>query len=136
MSRRRQQGTTIVMVTHNVVEAESLLDRVAVLSKGRVIAYDTPGRLKAALSEEVRLDVVWRIDPPLDDAAVERLRERAIVDGRRWSARLASVDAQRLLMRLTQSPIVEHLDDFRLAAPSLEDVYFALGHGAGDLEHA
>ena len=43
-------GVTVVLVTHNVLEAEAVLDRVAVLDGGRVIACDTPGRLKAQVS--------------------------------------------------------------------------------------
>src|SRR5438552_2563481 len=46
--RRAERGTTVVLVTHNVLEAETVLDRVAILDRGRVIACDTPGRLKAA----------------------------------------------------------------------------------------
>ena len=50
--RRRDFGVTVVLVTHNVLEAEAVLDRVAVLDGGRVIACDTPGRLKAQVSDE------------------------------------------------------------------------------------
>ena len=64
LDRRRILGATVVLVTHNVLEAETVLDRVAVLDRGRVIAEDTPGRLKAMVSDEVRLDLVWRSDPP------------------------------------------------------------------------
>jgi ABC-2 type transport system ATP-binding protein len=64
--RRAEQGATIVLVTHNVLEAETLLDRVAVLDRGRLIACDTPGRLKASVSEELRLELVWRAQPPAD----------------------------------------------------------------------
>ncbi|MEO6205417.1 MAG: ABC transporter ATP-binding protein, partial [Mycobacteriales bacterium] len=51
---RRRATTTVVLVTHNVLEAETVLDQVAVLDRGRVIACDTPGRLKALVSDEVR----------------------------------------------------------------------------------
>ncbi|GDY66373.1 ABC transporter ATP-binding protein [Streptomyces avermitilis] len=44
--RRAERGTTVLLVTHNVIEAETVLDRVAVLDSGRVIACDTPGGLK------------------------------------------------------------------------------------------
>jgi ABC-2 type transport system ATP-binding protein len=123
-----------VLVTHNVVEAERLLDRVAVLSAGRIVACDTPGRLKAMVSDQVTLSVVWRATPPLDDGGVAELAERATVEGLRWSVRLPVGDAQRLLGRLTRPPVVDHLDDFRLTTPSLDDVYAALGLAAGDLE--
>ncbi len=134
LGRRRDRGTTVILVTHNVTEAESVLDQVAVLNHGRVIACDTPGRLKASISEDVRLDIVWRVDPPLDDAVVSSLRSASVVFGRRWSARLPVATAQQALLRLTVPPLVSHLDDFTLCTPSLEDVYLAAGVGSGDLE--
>ena len=135
LDRRRQHGATVVLVTHNVLEAETVLDRVAVFDRGRVIACDSPGRLKAAVSDEVRLDLVWRADPP-DDPTVHALRARADVTGRRWSVRLPADDAREALGRLTGGPAFAALDDFTLATPSLEDVYLALGGRARDLEHA
>jgi ABC-2 type transport system ATP-binding protein len=134
--RRRQAGrdTTVVLVTHNVREAESLLDRVAVLDAGRVIACDTPGRLKALVSDDVRLDIVWRTDPPAGDPTVAALATRATVAGRRWSVRLPAPEARRALELLTTGPALAALDDFSLATPSLEDVYLALGGMARDLE--
>ena len=134
--RRAERGTTVVLVTHNVIEAESLLDRVAVLDRGRVIACDTPGRLKAAVSEDVRLDLVWRADPPLHDNTVASLMARAHVSGRRWTVRLPQAEARDALGRLTSGEAWAALDDFTLATPSLEDVYLALGGRADDLEHA
>ena len=134
--RRESAGTTVVLVTHNVLEAEAVLDRVAVLDHGRVIACDTPGRLKAMVSDEVRLDLVWRTDPPYDEPAVAALAERAVVTGRRWSARLPAADAREALARLTTGPALAALDDFTLATPTLEDVYLALGGRDSDLERS
>ena len=134
LDRRRAAGATVVLVTHNVLEAETVLDRVAVFDRGRVIACDTPGRLKAAVSDEVRLDLVWRADPPLDDPTVAHLAERADMAGRRWSARLPVDEARAALGRLTSGAAFAALDDFTLATPTLEDVYLALGGRARDLE--
>jgi ABC-2 type transport system ATP-binding protein len=136
VERRRARGTTVMLVTHNVLEAETVLDRVAVFDRGRVIACDSPGRLKAAVSDEVRLDLVWRADPPLDDPTVARLAVRAEQVGRRWSLRLAVADARAALAELTAGPAFAALDDFTLATPSLEDVYLALGGRDDDLERS
>jgi ABC-2 type transport system ATP-binding protein len=125
-----------VLVTHNVLEAEAVLDRVAILDRGRVIACDSPGRLKAALSDEVRLDLVWRSEPPLDDATVAALHARAAVVGRRWHVRLRQPEARDALARLTSGAAFAALDDFTLATPTLEDVYLALGGRDDDLERA
>jgi ABC-2 type transport system ATP-binding protein len=134
--RRRQHGTTVVLVTHNVLEAESVLDRVAILDRGRVIGCDSPGRLKAAVSDEVRLDLVWRSDPPRDDPIVAMLATRATRDGHRWTARLGHAEARQALDRLVAGPALDALDDFTLATPSLEDVYLALGGRDDDMERA
>jgi len=134
--RREQRGTTVVLVTHNVLEAEAVLDRVAVLDRGRVIACDTPGRLKAAVSDDVRLDLVWRDEPPAGDSVVAALAVQARVDGRRWSVRLPQSEAREALGRLMSGSALPALDDFTLATPTLEDVYLALGGRDDDLEHA
>lgn len=134
--RRDERGVTIVLVTHNVIEAETVLDRVAVLDRGRVIACDTPGRLKAAVDDCVRVELVWRRDPPLDDSTVELLARTATVDGRRWSARLERDQAREVLDRLTRGPVFAALDDFTVTTPSLEDVYLSLGGMHNDLERA
>lgn len=136
VERRRADGATVLLVTHNVLEAEAVLDRVAVFDRGRVIACDTPGRLKAAVSDEVRLELVWRADPPLDDPTVAGLAVRAIRAGRRWSLRLGVAEARTALAELTAGPAFAALDDFTLATASLEDVYLALGGRDDDLERA
>jgi ABC-2 type transport system ATP-binding protein len=132
--RRASRAVTVVLVTHNVLEAETVLDRVAVLDGGRLIACDTPGRLKAALGGDVRLEVVWRADPPLSEPVVAELAGRATVAGRRWTVRLPHPAARAALDRLTGGPAVEALDDFTLAMPTLEDVYLSLGGHSDDLE--
>ena len=132
--RRDEYGATVVLVTHNVLEAETVLDRVAVLERGRVIACDTPGRLKASVSGDVRLDLVWRHEPPLHDPVVSALADRSRVTGRRWTARLPQAEARETLGRLTTGAALAALDDFTLATPTLEDVYLALGGRADDLE--
>ncbi|QJA06676.1 ATP-binding cassette domain-containing protein [Thermosulfurimonas marina] len=51
------RGTTILLTTHYIEEAEFLADRVAFLDRGRIVALDTPGNLIAHLGE-VAVDLV------------------------------------------------------------------------------
>lgn len=134
--RRAQAATSVLLVTHNVLEAETVLDRVAVLDRGRVIACDTPGRLKASVDDGLRLELVWRAEAPRALPVVAALEPAAVIAGRRWSVRLPAAEARALLGELTAGPALAALDDFTLATPSLEDVYLALGGRADDLERA
>jgi ABC-2 type transport system ATP-binding protein len=132
--RRASLGTSVVLVTHNVLEAETALDRVAILDAGRVVACDTPGRLKARVSDQLRLELVWRAEPPYDHSLVAALAPRAVATGRRWSLRLPADEARHAVARLTTGRLLEALDDFTLATPTLEDVYLVLGGVSDDLE--
>ncbi|WP_372446490.1 ABC transporter ATP-binding protein [Streptomyces spirodelae] len=125
--RRAERGVTVLLVTHNVIEAETVLDRVAVLDRGRVIACDTPGGLKAAVGDEVRLELVWRDRAPVEIPDVAALAAAAVVTGRRWTLRLPPEAAREAVTLVTTGEAFAALDDFRLATPSLEDVYVALG---------
>ncbi|MFE0645317.1 ABC transporter ATP-binding protein [Streptomyces sp. NPDC058877] len=125
--RRAEEGTTVLLVTHNVIEAETVLDRVAVLDRGRVIACDTPAGLKARVAGEVRVELVWRDAPPLHLPEVAALHGLAQEAGRRWRLRLDHDAARAAVAAVTGGAAFAALDDFTLATPSLEDVYLALG---------
>jgi len=51
----RDQGKTVVLVTHFIEEAEKLCDRVAIIDHGRLIALDAPKRLIREISTENRV---------------------------------------------------------------------------------
>ncbi len=125
--RRAEQGATVLLVTHNVIEAETVLDRVAVLDRGRVIACDSPSGLKEQVAGEVRVDLVWRETAPLHVPEVAALQDRAVESGRRWTLRLGPEEARAVVATVTGGAAFAALDDFTLTTPTLEDVYLALG---------
>ncbi|WP_374228451.1 ABC transporter ATP-binding protein [Streptomyces sp. CNQ085] len=130
--RRAERGATVILVTHNVIEAELVLDRVVVMDRGRAVACGTPAGLKAMVGEDVRLELVWRDRPPLEVPEVAALRPDAAQTGRRWTLRLPPEEARAAVAAVTGGPAFAALDDFTLATPSLEDVYLALGgHAEG-----
>jgi ABC-2 type transport system ATP-binding protein len=62
----RQRGTTVLLTTHYMEEAEQLANRVAIVDRGRLVALDTPAGLRHAVSHEVR----FTSQPPVDEAEV------------------------------------------------------------------
>jgi len=60
-----KQGKTVLLTTHYMDEADQLCDRVAFINNGKIVAVDTPNRLKAMVKETERLEItVYR--PPAD----------------------------------------------------------------------
>lgn len=64
----RASGTTVVLTTHYLEEANQLCDRVGVMDKGRLVALGSPARLKEDLAGDLhRLTVTFTQRPELED---------------------------------------------------------------------
>jgi ABC-2 type transport system ATP-binding protein len=127
------EGTTILLCTQYLDEADQLADGIAVIDHGRVIAEGTPGQLKASVgsgSLHVRL-----LDPDQRPEA-QRLLARELEsvhlepDPSALSAACADADrAAETVAALSRSGI--SIADFSLGQPSLDEVFLALtGHPA------
>ena len=46
----REHGTTILLTTHDMLEADQLCDRIAIIEGGKIVALDTPGALKRSIN--------------------------------------------------------------------------------------
>jgi ABC-2 type transport system ATP-binding protein len=115
----RALGTTIVLTTHYMEEAQRLADRVVVLAGGRVIADGAPGALGHA--EETLVE--FRLPPGLDVADLPIAVER-----RGQSVALRTATPTRDLAPLLSWAAVRgyELEGLTVTRPSLEDVYLQL----------
>ncbi|NLV81175.1 MAG: ATP-binding cassette domain-containing protein [Rhodococcus sp.] len=127
------RGTTLLLTTQYMEEAERLADRIAVIDRGAVIARGTADELKSLVGGE-RLELVVSDDTQLGDAVAE-LTPLAAGDIRVESTRVivpASGGTEMLvaaLGRLTEAGI--GVTDVTLRRPTLDDVFLTLtGHEA------
>ena len=116
------------MVTHDVAEAEHVLNRVAILSQWKVAASGTPAELKARLSHRTRIEVAVSQDSSIGtDEIAAAMAADARVRDRRVSAWVPADEAIRVLEKLMSAFGPEHLEDAHLVTPTLEDVYMETG---------
>jgi ABC-type multidrug transport system ATPase subunit len=116
----QERGTTIVLVTHNVSEAEKVVQRVGIMRAGRLVAVGRPGALKAGLNERLRLEMIFTHNEPpcLPDGAAPQ----QVAPGR-WQLLIEREAAPAYLDALNRAP---GLEDFRLGTATLEDLYLSL----------
>jgi ABC-2 type transport system ATP-binding protein len=118
--RLRAEGTTIVLTTHYLEEAEALADRVAVIDHGGLITLDKPAALMA---RHGRKRVHFTLAAPLTGALPDGIGE--LDDARRViTAPVPERGLGELLARVLALGAV--VDDIRTEQPSLEQVFIAL----------
>ncbi|NED95512.1 ATP-binding cassette domain-containing protein [Phytoactinopolyspora alkaliphila] len=125
---RAEYGTTIVLTTHYLDEADSMAERVIVVDHGRVIADDTPARLKAEHAGD-RISLACGSD---DDARRASARIGAFdgVDAEHGRDRVhvRAVNGPELLPELLRRLDADGIRVIRaeLARPTLDDVFLNL----------
>jgi ABC-2 type transport system ATP-binding protein len=131
------QGTTVLLTTQYLDEADQLADRIAVIDHGRTIADDTPAVLKSTVGGD-QIEVVCR--EPADIPSVVKVVARVCVAepetddaDRRVSALVADrVAALTEVARVLQDEGVD-VEDIGLRRPTLDDVFLRLtGHRTAD----
>ncbi|MDQ3982029.1 MAG: ABC transporter ATP-binding protein [Actinomycetota bacterium] len=128
LADRARAGAAVILVTHDVAEAEHVLDRVAIMGAGRVVASGTPASLKAGLAHRTRLEVVVSEDATVDpQALVGHIAGETRIRGRHLSAWVPADDAIPSLEKVIAAAGLESLEDVRLVTPTLEDVYLEVG---------
>ena len=127
-------GTTVLLTTQYLDEADRLAGRIAVIDHGRMIAEGTPGELKSSVGAGT---IHVRIRDAAQRPAAERIIATALettidldADPVALTARVtgseqgAAEQASRALAALATAGIV--VDDFSLGQPSLDEVFLAL----------
>ena len=104
--RLRTDGTTILLTTHYLDEAEQLADRVGVIAGGTLLAVDTPARLGGRASRQVR--VLWT-----DDGTPQE----------------ELTDAPTRLVGELTTRFGGEIPGLQVLRPSLEDVYLSMIQG-------
>jgi ABC-type multidrug transport system ATPase subunit len=130
LTRLSRTGTTIILVTHNVLEAEQVIGRVGIVNEGRLLALGTPGELKARVDQRVRLDLAPKGDPQAIGPLLSDLGEAIAMPGGRWTVYCDRAATRRTIDQVLARLTIDGLDDFRILTPSLEDVYMELSGGA------
>jgi len=125
----RDRGTTVVLVTHFMDEADRLCDRVGVMANGRIVALGTPQGLVNQHAPEMRVvfntevrDLRWLEEVPCVRSVAH------------WGTRV-EVEGVDPVLPLVAAALVNHgitPSGLRVEQPTLEDVFLRLTGGDGE----
>jgi len=132
-----REGTTLLLTTQYLEEADRLADEISVIDRGRVIAEGTADELKSSTGGQV---VEVRVSNPADlDRAVDVLSSIGQADAIRTAERVATVTAERGVASVADAAEAlrqAQLDvtDLALRRPTLDDVFLDLTGRAAEAE--
>jgi ABC-2 type transport system ATP-binding protein len=129
MRELRAAGTTIVLATHDMAEAEEMADRVAILLEGGIVALGTPIQLTATGAGLTKVSVHTAHGHLLANGhALPAIAQRAVKEE---YAIFYSSDVGRTVSALFEAIKAEDdtLIDLRVERPSLEDRFLELTNG-------
>jgi ABC-2 type transport system ATP-binding protein len=120
-----RRGATILLTTHTLEEADALCDRVIILDRGRLVACDTPARLKASVPHEPSLVVTLLPDAPGVADEIQRIPAITAVSGDGGRYRVGYTDLPGVLEALaTYSRRTNRtIAALQTSVPSLEEVF-------------
>jgi ABC-type multidrug transport system ATPase subunit len=115
-----RDGATVLLVTHNLAEAERVIDRFAIIDRGRILREGSPAALRSVVTDRLRLELTTTapVDPhPVLEAEggdVFLFDEEDLGVVSDWLGRLRREGT---------------LTDFRIGPPTLDDIYAAVATG-------
>lgn len=120
----RDQGKTVIMISHFMDEVEALADRVAIIDHGQLIALDTPASLINDLHGETRVHfTVSNVFEPHQLRAVDGVTSISL-ENNHITVRGHGPLLARVAAALAQQNVAPA--DLRVEHPSLEDVFLTL----------
>ncbi len=123
----RDEGSTIILATNELYEADQLSDRVGILHKGKLLVCDTPKKLKDSILGGDIIDV--QLEHDVTDQCIGELKEfKEIVDImqlRPTSLRLHLNKVEEVIPRIMNFFVKKELavTSIRMSEPSLDDVF-------------
>jgi len=125
--RRGDAGAGVLLVTHNVTEAERIVDELVVLDHGRVAAAGSPAALRGTQDTDLRLEL--QLPPDATDPDLGRppvTVHRTVRAGRRTLLTVPAAQAAAAVTWATALREAGTVEGYSLAPATLEDAYLAL----------
>ena len=125
-----EKGTTIILTTHNIEEANQLCDRVAIMNHGKIVAIDRPEKLRHTFQSTASIEVAFDREVRAEELLFDEVLEVKKIGDK---LRLYSENAEEvipMLIKYSQSS-GSKIISINTLSPNLEDVFVKLTEGRG-----
>ncbi len=122
-----KRGTTVILTTHYLEEAEALCDRIAIIHQGRIVANESKGLLLSRMDKRMLVitptQALSEVPASLSDLGAELDDGNLVITYQKGTDSVTG-----LLNRVKEAGL--SIDDLRTDQPDLEDVFLQLTYGS------
>ncbi len=124
---KQNQGTTIILTTHYMDEADNLCDRIAIIDKGEIVSMGTPAELKSSMGGDL-VEMVVNQEKGAFLAELGSLEDISGIESHDRGIRLTAVDGGSSLPLIFKVAGIHEVEISSVAVrtPNLEDVFLKL----------
>lgn len=115
------RGSAVLLVTHNVLEAERSVDRLAIIDRGKVMGSGTPGSMKNGDGDYMRLELL--LEPGSTLPSLPAFLSHTVNGGRRLIGRVEATDVTRAALWAKQMKVDQLVEEYSIGPSTLEDAY-------------
>jgi ABC-2 type transport system ATP-binding protein len=126
-----KRGSAVLLITHNVLEAERVVDRLAIIDQGKIRDIGTPASLKESEGDDMRLELT--LEPKAKEPTLPDFFKQPIVISRRIVGRVKPADIPTAINWARDLKDNDTIEEFTLGPATLEDVYIQLVKNPNDV---
>jgi ABC-2 type transport system ATP-binding protein len=119
-----KRGSAVLLVTHNILEAERVVDRLAIIDLGKVRGMGTPASLKAIEGDAMRLELT--LEPGAVPPSLPDYLQNPLTVNRRILCTVSQVNITTAITWARSFKEKGAIEEFTLGPATLEDVYVRL----------
>ena len=119
-----ESGSAVLLVTHNVLEAERSVDHLAIIDQGRVVGAGTAASLKGHENGYLRLELI--LEPHAELPVEPFFLSQPVIVGQRWIGRVEAALVDRAVEWAQRMQKLEMVEEFSIGPATLEDAYVRL----------
>ncbi|GIO24034.1 ABC transporter ATP-binding protein [Oceanobacillus sp. J11TS1] len=122
-------GTSVILVTHNVLEAEKAVDRVAIIDNGKILTQGTPSEVKRSVTNQMRMEIslASELDMEIPSWTLSSHKK-----GSRFILSLDPNDISSAIEWAKNQADNGLIMDYSLSPTTIEDAYIELTSKKGD----
>ncbi len=128
-----KQGSAVLLVTHNILEAERVVDRLAIIDQGQVKGMGTPASLKESEGDVMRLELI--LEPKAATPSLPDFLKKPLVINRRILCDVQPKNTAKAIEWARGLKENGTIEEFYLGPATLEDVYVRLVKTHEDNDH-